>query len=92
MQIVTNQQSRHLEALSDLPAAAAKDFDYIAAEEQFEPRFVRYRGEWYDVNETVRCESELLASGWHGYLAQTYFSGVLFRIEGDSVIVGRYYC
>lgn len=98
MNIITNRIPRPLLCLSDLPAKARKDFDYIECAHQ--PRLVRYKGEWYDVWDSMRCPgaeapqaSHHAFVGWDGYISDSFFSGVLFRFaDEDRVIVGRYYC
>lgn len=70
--------------------------------------FIRYKGELYDLSEFVRIVPPGSQSvgfehhdhndhfnGWHGIRTDSYFSGLLVRLVGDSgesVIVGRYYC
>jgi hypothetical protein len=80
--------------LAELPAAAQKDFDYVIGEPGADdPRFVEYKGAWYDVydvqyittqrtrpvgHEMVVDPSDPLAQ-WHAVISESYFSGVLFR-------------
>ena len=66
--------------------------------------FFRYRGELYDLGEFSRviphgsrschpteCDSPEMA-GWHGYMSNSYFSGILIKLVDnyESVIVGAY--
>ena len=90
MNIITNNIPRPLRCVLDLPAKAQKEFDYIEGDERFDPRLVQYKGEWYDVYDTMYCPE----TGWDSYISETFFSGVLFRLTGpasDEVIVGRYF-
>ena len=107
MQIITNNHPRPLLALADLPAKVQKDFDYLTHDyEQSDPRFVQYKGWWYDVADVqairtapgapmgwamvVEKDSPLV--GWHGIASDSYFSGVLFKFVNDyDVVVGRYF-
>ena len=95
MQIITNNRPRRLECAADLPAKVQADFDYIAWEEGYAPRFVQYKGEWYDVYDSQNITRELGFSqfkGWHGIVSDSFFSGVLFKLcDDDTVIVGRYF-
>lgn len=100
MNIITNNIPRPLRCVLDLPAKAQKEFDYIEGDERFDPRLVQYKGEWYDVYDTMRCPDPVPAdkpspfAGWDSYISETFFSGVLFRFTGpasDEVIVGRYF-
>lgn len=103
MNITTNRIPRPLQCLHDLPKGAAGDFKYI--EDPHEPRLVQYRGEWYDVYDSMTCPgaeapeaSRNAFSGWDSYISDSYFSGVLFRFADESasgddhVVVGRYTC
>jgi hypothetical protein len=107
MNIITNNQPRMLKCAADLPAKVQDDFDYVKWEEGYAPRFVQYKGEWYDVydTQTIRTadgapmgwsmvvEKDSPLASWHGIVSDSYFSGVLFKLcDDDTVIVGRYYC
>lgn len=105
MNIITNRIPRPLLPLTYLPEKARKEFPYLSADEAYDPRLVQYRGEWYDVYDSMRCPgaeapeaSRNAFSGWDGYISDSYFSGVLFRFADESaagdacVIVGRYTC
>lgn len=94
MNIITNNVPRPLVSLSELPVKDAKDFGYIKENDAFTPRLVQYKGAWYDTHDSMRT-SEVLNDPfyqWHGYISDTFFSGVLFRfVNDDDVICGRYY-
>jgi hypothetical protein len=99
MNIITNNIPRQLLPLTDLPAEAQKEFDYIENYD-LSYRFVQYKGCWYDVYDTQVLEQsrlppgplfKLAAGGWDSIVTETFFSGVVFRLVGDDeVIVGRY--
>lgn len=95
MQIITNNKPRPLVALADLPEKAQADFDYTKEEALWIPRFVQYKGCWYDVYDSQNITRELgfdQFKGWHAIVSETFFSGVLFRLVGnDDVVVGRYF-
>ena len=100
MQIFTNWEFRPLQCLADIPEKARADFDYIEEDDSFDPRFIFYRGAWYDVNDTQRIEPDngrAHPMGWamrvhpglplawfDGIVTDTYFSGVLFRLSRDG--------
>lgn len=104
MKIITNNHPRPLACLAELPAKVRADFDYVG--DEFDARFVQYKGVWYDVYDTqairtvpgapmgwamVVAEDSPLAS-WDSVVSETFFSGVLFRLVGDDqVIVGSYF-
>lgn len=92
MNITTNNRPRPLACLADLPAKVWADFDYVG--DEFDARFVQYKGYWYDVFDSQAITRELgfdQFKGWDGIVSETFFSGILFRLVGDDeVVVGRY--
>lgn len=97
MTVKTNNQPRELLAWHELSPADANWFDYVDAEDRYSPRFVRYRGDWLDVNEFEYIGSvrpDLFPGRWDGYQSDSFFSGLLVRYtdpQCESVVVGRYY-
>jgi hypothetical protein len=100
--IITNNHQRQMACLAELPDNVRADFDYVNEDERYCPRFVQYKGHWYDVYDTQVLEQsrlppgplfKLAAGGWDGIVSETFFSGVLFRFvaDEDQVIVGRYF-
>jgi len=89
--IITNNHQRQMACLAELPDNVRADFDYV--EDEFDARFVRYLGCWYDVYDSQACGVGFdKFKGWDGIVSETFFSGVLFRLVGDDeVIVGRYF-
>ncbi len=95
MKIITNNKPRPLAYLSELPAKIRTDFDYVG--DDFNARFVQYKGHWYDVYDSQACGVGFdlgfdQFKGWDGIVSETFFSGVLFRFaDEDQVIVGSYF-
>ena len=95
LQIITNNQTRDLVALADLPESVQSDFDYITDDAIYDNRMFCYRGAWYDIGDMMQIcgdhPSEF--SNWHGYESETFFSGILVKLNpiDDTVIVGRYF-
>ena len=91
----TNNVPRDLIDWNDLTEKEQAEFDYIEEPEYANQRFFRYRGNTYDINEfeSVRGDRRALR-GWHGFSADSYFSGILVKLVDDNerVIVGNYYC
>jgi hypothetical protein len=96
MNIITNNIPRPLYCWYDIPAWAQGDFSYIDGDDRCTERFVMYKNDWYDVYDTMRTPSPVPADtpdpfiGWHSYISETFFSGLVFRWIGDEVVVGRY--
>ena len=72
-----------------------KQFDYYNEEKLQEQNFFKYKNHWYCLSDFLRLENSDTFKGWEGYSSDSYFSGVLIKIQegfmGDwNVIVGRY--
>ena len=92
MQIKTNNIPRLLKYGYEMPDNIRKDFDYIKDDFDSHEFFV-YKGQWYDLEEFIRIGNNNALKGWHGYMADSFFSGILVKlVEEDSVIVGQYLC
>lgn len=101
MQIITNWQARPLQCLADMPEKIRADFDYI--EDEFNYRFVCYRGEWHDAHDTQRIEPDngrAHRMGWAMFVhpgsplahfdaieSESYFSGLLYRFVDDDSVI-----
>ncbi len=92
--IVTNNKPRPMLYGYELPKSVGKDFDYIDDDEYAFHDFVEYKGRYYDFAESIVVSDPVMeAAGWHSYVADSYFSGVCFRlVDTETVVVGRYYC
>lgn len=105
--VTTNNRVRELVSYNDLPPEVRSDFPYMLDENnnQWEPAFVKYAGQWYDTNDVESLHSftsslrfDFRALGWSGIVSESFFSGLLFcnfdregNYLGDGIIVGRYY-
>ena len=105
MNIITDNKWRPLASLTDLPAKAMKEFEYIDEDSIHDLRLVKYKGVWYDVRDTQRITMGNSFRGWDMYVTKdhpfakwsavssdSFFSGILFKFNEDfeQVIVGRY--
>lgn len=98
-EITTNNHRRELVSFAELPEAALADFDYVEGEDRLSPRFVKYRGDWYDTGDVMIAPDSIRALGWDGFNPDSYWSGMVYRFfepgterlldGGDSVVVGR---
>jgi hypothetical protein len=90
LQIITNNAPRPLLDWVELTDAERAAVDW--ADPEAGESFFRYRGSVYAVSEFLRASGEIERRGWHGFAADSYFSGVAIRLpEGDpdSIICGR---
>ena len=104
----TNNHRRELLTLADIPADVRSDwFDYVTEEDAYSPRFIHYRGSWYDTHEFSSIADGISPAGqpnhfsaWDGVQSDSHFSGVVLRWvtndddydDYDAVIIGAYYC
>ncbi len=103
MEIITNNRPRALVSGYELTPAEAAEFDYMTPEDLAGASFVRYKGSLYDVSEFMRVPAGAFGlsninngtpvKGWDGYASETFFSGVLIRLDpaGDYAVMGRYF-
>ena len=90
--ICTNNVPRLLLYRDQLTAKELCDFDYLPDDGSGD--FFRYKGNAYDLGEAMRVPDEPGFKDWDGYYGDSYFSGVLVRMDpddNDRVIVGRYF-
>ena len=89
--IITNNQPRDILRGFQLPKKYRKEFDYLTDEEYTDHAFFIYKKQAYSLSEFIFADS---FKKWDGARGDSFFSGVLIRVvnDGDSVIVGRFYC
>lgn len=98
MEIVTNNVPRQLICGYELSDKERIEFDYLTDDELCGREFFKYKGELYDLGEFMRITDTMaLHSGqlkeWHGYMADSYFSGILIRHNEsyDEIVVGQFF-
>jgi hypothetical protein len=95
MKLITNNQPRLLIDAYELTATERTEFDYLdwqaIDQGNDSATFFRYRGRLYDLGEFMRSTDPNL-KGWHGYAADSFFSGVVIKLsdDGDYVTVATY--
>lgn len=108
VKIITNNVPRDIVNAWELTESERTEFDFIDWSEvesgNASPEFFRYKGELYYLESEGR---PAFAPGWHGYLSESFFSGIVYRFPldecnpadryGDAnydyerIVVGRYY-
>jgi hypothetical protein len=104
LKIITNHVPREIIDAWSLTPADRAEFDYLdwpaIDDGRDSASFFRYRGQLYDIGEFsatwgISRDSGLPDdfAGWHGYMSDTFFSGVLVRYTSDheSVVIGRFF-
>ena len=101
MKIKTNNITRHLVYGYELSEKESSEFDYLTPDELNDREFVRYKGRVYDMGEFTRIDKPVAQhpqrdgwENWHGYISDSFFSGVLVRFldDGESVVMATYFC
>ena len=99
LNIRTDHIPRTLLTWHELPEAMQKEFDYITPDQQDSPRFVKYKGQYYDAIDTQRIVVERTnasrmgwemyvtpeepLAAWHAIASDSFFSGMVFRFDED---------
>lgn len=92
--IKTNRQWRNFSFRNDVPKKVlASQFDHLDIDDALDG-FFKYRGYWYHTSDFMKVDG--LADdlpGWHGYVSDSYFSGVVVKLSKDNeqYQVGTYF-
>ncbi len=84
MNIRTNYHRRELKSFVELPEEVRENFNYIHEEDSYSPRFVKYKGEWYDISDCDIHKLQLQGVAWDCGVSETFFSSVLFRFPPED--------
>ena len=93
MEIRTDNKWHDFKYWNEVPRDILRDqFDWLDYDNAHDG-FFKYRGHWYHMTEFMNAPKDLLAKGWHGYAADSYFSGVLIEYspDGEQYRVGTYF-
>jgi hypothetical protein len=92
VEITTNNHPRQSLSWFELSDSERDQYDWMSDEDCLNASFYRYAGAVYSDADFMTAHEIPDFEGWHGYLNDTYFSGVLIRFDDyDSVVMGRYY-
>lgn len=78
----------------ELPENQREEFHWLNGSQFDEQTFIKYKGQYYALNEFMTIEhAGDVFKGWHGYLSDSYFSGVLLRVsdDGEQYQIATYY-
>lgn len=94
MVVITDGKWHDFKHRDDVPADVWADrFGYLKGE-NFMDYYFKYRDWWYHLSDFLTFDkgSKFAEKGWHGYSADTYFSGVVIAMHAydDKYKVGRY--
>lgn len=94
IKLKTNNQERDLICYLDLPDSFKKEFDYIGEEDTVSPRFVKYKGWYWDVVDTMPAPDWAQRHGWHAGIELGFDSLLLIRFnleDCESAVIGYAY-
>jgi len=67
-------------------------FDYLTPDQVAERTFIKYLGEYYDLQEFTKVDQTGAFKGWDGFSSDSAWSGKIIKIiDSDRVLMGRYY-
>ena len=94
LEIITDNKWKPFRYGNEVPKKVLDDdFDWMD-EDQIGDGFFKYKGQWYHLDEFMRISKNAPApmKKWHGYLSDSFFSGVLIKVssDGEEYIVGTY--
>lgn len=75
------------------PSVLDNEFDYHSPEDRVGALFFEYKGDYYCLDQFMKTDDKKMKDrGWDGYHTDSYFSGVLVRLdlENDKVKVATY--
>ena len=83
--IQTNNHNRFFAYRHDVPEEILQEqFDY--QDEDTHDGFFKFKGHWYHIDQFMRIDPS--APGgfqkWHGYHADSFYSGVLIQVSDDG--------
>ena len=94
MRIISNFQDRDILFSYEVPPSVLdNEFDYHSPENRENALFFVYKKQYYCLDQFMRTEDKRLKDkGWDGYHSDSYFSGILVRLdlENDKVKVATY--
>ena len=92
IRVITNRKPRQLIDFIDLPKKDQDDFSYLLAHDWDTPRFVQYKGCWYDVFDTLAIHGNSLDADsplvkWDAAISDTAFSATVFKLTEANMVI-----
>ena len=83
--ITSDYKVRDMVPWHDLPEKAQEFFDYVDPESRWDARFVKYKGEWWDVFEFTRLGSggDFALAGWEGICSTSIGTAIMVKFEEE---------
>jgi len=94
--IITDHKWHNFKYRNEVPKKVLKDqFSHLDKDDNFD-NFFKYKNYWYHISDFIRVENiheNDEFHKWHGYTSDTFFSGVLIKMDEDNeqYMVGMYF-
>ena len=97
MRIMTDHKWKNFKQLHEVPKKLADDFDWLDEDSKF-TNWIWYRKRLYHLSDFMDLSNRFYVTEspfpkpWHGYLSDSFFSGVLIEIsdDGEQYRIGTY--
>ena len=97
MKIHTNKNWRYFKYQNEVPEDVMKDtFDWMNDSpyhnlDDYTDGFIHYKDNWYNLDDFMPCDQSIF-KGWDGYIADSFFSGILIKLseDGEQYQIGLY--
>ena len=66
------------------------EFDYLSEEEFDNTEFFKFKGQWYSLDQFLRISQNTNFKGWDGIHSDSFFSGVVIKLNYPEVVVGTF--
>jgi len=93
VEIRTDKKWKQFKSGNEVPKKVLRNqFDWMDDPEASD-MFFKYRNRWYNVAEFLTVHRLPALAGWDGYLADSYFSGILIQLSPymEEYRVGMYF-
>jgi len=93
--IITDHKWHNFMVRDDVPSGVLENqFSHLKGDKLCEEGFFKYHEWWYHLSDfsIINKDGPLSRNSWHGYLADSFYSGVLVQVHADhqQYKVGRY--
>lgn len=94
MNILTNGHEREFLDWTVIPTNVKREYAHMSLEEMG-TGWIKYKGIYRHLSDFVMADSfeEFTDHGWHGYVSDCAFSGVVIKVsdDGETYVIGRYF-
>ncbi len=92
MRIITDHKWKNFKYKDEVPQKLVKEYDWLSEDERFDG-WIWYRKRLYHIDDFMKfTDQSPFSKPWHGYLSDSFFSGILIEIseDGEMYRIGTY--